>query len=93
MQDLAYTFIILLRVSFYLMFFKWINGRLKHLIFWPNHDALMKTMPTCFEEPSGKKVAVIIDRFEAFLERPSNLQLQTPFMVKVLLLKELFHIK
>ena len=31
-------------------------------------------MPMCFQESFGKKVAVIIDRFEIFLDRPSNLQ-------------------
>ena len=47
------------------------NGR--HLIFWPNHDALMKTMLPCFQESFGKKIAVFIDCFESFLKRPFNL--------------------
>ncbi len=33
----------------------------------------METMPICFQESFGKKVAIIIDYFEIFLERPSNL--------------------
>ncbi len=72
MQDLAYRF----GVSFSTVsriFSKWINimsHRLCHLIFWPNRDTLMETMPIC---SFGKKVAIIIDCFEIFLERPSNL--------------------
>ena len=31
-------------------------------------------MPQCFCESSGSKVAVIIDCFEVFVERPSNLK-------------------
>ena len=31
-------------------------------------------MPMCFQQSFGKKVAIIIDCFEVFLERPSNLQ-------------------
>ena len=50
-----------------------INGRLCHLILWPDCDALMKTMPACFQASFGKTVAIIIDCFEVFLERPSNL--------------------
>ncbi len=49
------------------------SHRLCHLIFWPNRDALMKTMPICFQGSFGKKVTIIIDCFEIFLERPSNL--------------------
>ena len=30
-------------------------------------------MPACFQESFGKKVAIVIDCFEVFLERPSNL--------------------
>ena len=40
---------------------------------WPDRDALTKTMPTCFLDSFGKKVGVILDCFEVFLERPSNL--------------------
>ena len=75
MQDLAYRF----SISFSTVsriFSKWmniINRRLGHLILWPNRDVLTKTMPICFQESFGKKVAVIIDCFEVFLERPSNL--------------------
>ena len=34
-------------------------------------------MPECFHSSFGTKVAVIVDCFEIFLERPSNLQART----------------
>ena len=55
---------------------KWLkiaDTRLAMLIYWPNRDALQKTMPECFQVSFGRKVAVIIDCFEIFIERPSNL--------------------
>ena len=48
--------------------------RLQDLIIWPDRDSLRKTMPQCFQESFRKKVAIIIDCFEVFIERPSNLQ-------------------
>ena len=56
---------------------KWLTQmdiRLKGLIMWPDRDSLRKTMPACFQKLFRKKVAVIIDCFEVFIERPSNLQ-------------------
>ena len=47
--------------------------RLAPLIFWPERDQLWKTMPVCFQCLFGKKVTVIIDCFEVFIEKPSNL--------------------
>ena len=40
----------------------------------PDREALQTTMPVCFQESFGKKVAIIIDCFEIFIERPSNLE-------------------
>ena len=37
-------------------------------------ENLRKTMPMCFHESFGKKVAIIIDCFEIFLDHPTNLQ-------------------
>ena len=75
-EDLAYRFrISASTVSRILL--KWLNQmdtRLKSLIMWPDRDALQKTMPACFQESFGKKVTLIIDCFEIFLERPSNLK-------------------
>ena len=42
------------------------DERLSRLIFWPDRDSLQKTMPQCFQESFGKRVAVIIDCFEIF---------------------------
>lgn len=55
---------------------KWIialGERLQFLIHWPDRAELQKTMPQCFVQAFGKKVAVIIDCFEVFIERPSSL--------------------
>ncbi|XP_065885888.1 uncharacterized protein [Dysidea avara] len=48
--------------------------RLQKLIVWPDRDSLRKTMPKCFQTAFGKSVAIIIDCFEVFIERPSNLE-------------------
>ena len=40
---------------------------------WPERDTLQKSMPMCFRASFKDKVAVIIDCFEVFIERPSNL--------------------
>ncbi|XP_065902961.1 uncharacterized protein [Dysidea avara] len=58
------------------IFMKWLKQmdlRLQDLIIRPDRDALQKTMPMCFQASFGKKVAVIIDCFEIFIDRPSNL--------------------
>ena len=55
---------------------KWVKAmdvRLGPLIMWPECDILQKTMLACFQESFGKKVDVILDCFEIFIERPSNL--------------------
>lgn len=56
---------------------KWLtamDATLGRLIMWPDREALRRTMPECFRASFGTKVAVIIDCFEVFIERPSNLQ-------------------
>lgn len=50
--------------------------RLKSFIVWPSREDLRNTMPSCFLEHFGKKVTVIIDCFEIFIEKPSNLDAQ-----------------
>ena len=48
------------------IFLKWLsqmNTRLQDLIIWPERESLQKTMPDCFQESFGKKVAIIIDCF------------------------------
>lgn len=48
--------------------------RMKPLVMWPEREALRKTMPIKFQKQFGMKCAVIIDCFEVFIERPSNLK-------------------
>ena len=75
-QDLAYRFHI--SVAFiskrFLNIIDILIARLSFLIRWPSRDELYKTMPLSFHEHFGKRVAVIIDCFEVFIERPSALK-------------------
>ena len=48
--------------------------RMTPLIVWPSRDALRKTMPMPFRKYFGTKCAVIIDCFEIFIDRPTNLK-------------------
>lgn len=74
-EDLAYRFNV--SVSTVSRTFQaWIivmDCRLQPFIKWPEHEALWHTMPQCFQQSFGKKVTVIIDCFEIFIDRPSNL--------------------
>lgn len=47
--------------------------RLDFLIQWPEREELRKTMPLVFRQNFGLGVAVIIDCFEIFTDRPSSL--------------------
>ena len=47
--------------------------RLKLMIIWPERKHFRRTMPYCFREAFGDKVAVVIDCFEIFIEQLSNL--------------------
>ena len=76
LQGLAYQFGVS-KATVSRIFLKWLTQmdiRLRDLIVWPDRESLRKTMPMCFQQSFGKKVANIIDCFEVFLERPSNLQ-------------------
>ncbi len=46
--------------------------KLRHLIVWPDRDLLLHTMPMCFRKHFPTCV-VIIDYFEVFIDRPTNL--------------------
>ncbi|XP_022808193.1 uncharacterized protein LOC111345186 [Stylophora pistillata] len=74
-QELAYRFqVSLSTVS--RIFCSWLttmDSRLSPLIYWPDRDQLRETMPMCFQQAFGKKVTVVIDCFEVFIDRPSNL--------------------
>lgn len=48
--------------------------KLKPFIYWPDREELRATMPMEFRKYFGLKIAVIIDCFEIFVERPSNLK-------------------
>ncbi|XP_048242685.1 uncharacterized protein LOC124115552 [Haliotis rufescens] len=50
---------------------------LKRLVFWPDRENLWKTMPMIFRRYFGRRVSVIIDCFEVFIDRPSNLTART----------------
>nr|XP_047122674.1 uncharacterized protein LOC124806102 [Hydra vulgaris] len=47
--------------------------RMKPLIYWPERKELQQSMPLSYRQHFGLKIAVIIDCFEIFIERPSNL--------------------
>lgn len=75
LQDLAYRFGVSVS-SASRIFTSWLTAMdttLSCFIYWPDRDELWKTMPMCFEYTFGKKVTVIIDCFEVFIEKPTNL--------------------
>ena len=74
-QDLGYRFKIS-RSTASRVFDKWIDilyVRLNFLIVWPERENLIASMPTVFQQNFGNRVAVIIDCFEVFVNRPSGL--------------------
>ena len=75
LRDLAYRFNVSVPTA-HRIFDRWIHVmsvRLNFLIQWPEQEELQATMPLVFQCNFGKKVAVIIDCFEIFTERPSSL--------------------
>ena len=74
-QDLAYRFgVSMSTVS--RTFAHWLvimDVRLSPLIRWPEREELWKTMPQCFKFSFGNKTTVIIDCFEVFCVKPTNL--------------------
>lgn len=75
LKDLAFRFQISLS-TVTRIWHKWISvlhQRTSFLIQWPERDILGKTLPMEFWSNFGTKVAVILDCFEIFIERPSNL--------------------
>ncbi|KAF2897496.1 hypothetical protein ILUMI_08678 [Ignelater luminosus] len=49
-------------------------SRLKSLVAWPMRKDLQRNIPQCFKEAFGNKATVIIDCFELFIEKASNLE-------------------
>jgi hypothetical protein len=75
LKDLAYRFKIS-QPTVSRIWHKWISvlhQRTKFLIKWPERVMLQATMPMEFRKNFGTKVAVIVDCFEVFIERPSSL--------------------
>ncbi len=57
----------------YLKWLTMLDIKLKPLIKWPDRAMLWTSTPACYRASFGKKVVVILDCFEIFIERPSNL--------------------
>jgi len=49
------------------------DRRLSPLIIWPERENIWRTMPNCFKVAFGNKTTIIIDCYEIFIEKPSNL--------------------
>ncbi|PFX27942.1 hypothetical protein AWC38_SpisGene7348 [Stylophora pistillata] len=74
-QDLAYRFVVSIS-TVSRIFSSWMmvmDTRLSPLDFWPDRERLWRTMPMSFQYAFGKQVTVIIDCFEVFIDRPTNL--------------------
>jgi DDE superfamily endonuclease/Helix-turn-helix of DDE superfamily endonuclease len=59
------------------LFVKWIDGMYeasKKFIMWPNRADRAVSMPIIFKQSYGDRIASIIDCFEVFIIRPSNLK-------------------
>ena len=74
-EDLAYHFQVSVPTisRTFALWMAVMDVRLSPLIFWPEKDQLWKTMPMCFQYSFGKKITVVIDCFEVFIEKPTNL--------------------
>lgn len=75
LEDLAYRFNVSVSTGSR-TFQAWMimmNVRLKPFIKWPEREKLWHTMPQCFQYSFGKKTTVIINCFEVFIDRQSNL--------------------
>ena len=74
-QDLAYRYGIS-RSTACRIFDRWIevlSTRLNFRIMWPTRENLIKTMPAVFKQHFGIRVAVVIDCFKVFINKPSSL--------------------
>lgn len=77
-KDLAYHFKIAPTTasSYFETVINILYARFKCLIIWPEYPTCQKNIPTCFKEVFHDKSTVIIDCFEVFIEKPSNLLTQ-----------------
>ena len=70
--DLAYRFEVFLSTGFKARM-EVLDLRLSPLISWPEREELWRTMLRCFQYSFGKATTIIIDCFEIYIARPSNL--------------------
>ena len=83
LKEFAYKFgVSVATVSRFLL--KWLTimyVKLRPLIKWPEWEVLCTSTPACYQASFGKKVVVILDCFEVFIDRPSNLVRASTCMV------------
>ena len=74
-QDLAYRFQTSTSTisRIFLTWIDFMHTMMEPLVVWPDRAAVEKTMPMSFKRHFGDRVAVIIDCFEIFTEKPSCL--------------------
>ncbi|XP_072146248.1 uncharacterized protein [Dermacentor andersoni] len=75
LQDLAYRFHVS-QSTVSRNVNKWLDVayvRLSRAVQWPDRETLRATMPMTFRKSFGVEVAVVIDCFEVFIERPSSM--------------------
>ena len=70
--DLAYRFEVFLSTGFKARM-EVLDLCLSPLISWPEREELWRTMLRCFQYSFGKATTIIIDCFEIYIARPSNL--------------------
>lgn len=73
--DLAYRFNVS-KSTISASFLKWIGilfVRLRRLIYWPAREDIQNSTPQSFRKYFGTKIAIIIDCYEIFIEKPANL--------------------
>ena len=75
LQDLAYRFNISKSTAsrVYNSVINVMYHRMQQFIYWPEREYLQMSMPMEFRKTFGVKIAIIIDCFEIFIERPSSL--------------------
>ena len=73
--DLAYRFEVSLSTvsRIFKAWMEVLDVHLSPLISWPEREELWRTMPRCFQYTFGKATTIIIDCFEIYIDRPSNL--------------------
>ncbi|CAN7976321.1 unnamed protein product [Ixodes persulcatus] len=75
LQDIAYRFQVS-QATVTRIVDRWLNlmhHQLGFLVRWPEREELRQTMPASFRAAFGLRVAVVLDCFEVFIDRPSSL--------------------